>query len=104
MGQQQNVTPPTPPTNHSRAHTPPPQHTHTHTNRPFAKMNRLFGKAKEKTPDPTIAETIANTEARGESVDKKIRKLDTEIRGYGEQMRKMRPGRARDMVKQKAMR
>ena len=23
-------------------------------------MNRLFGKAKEKTPDPTIAETIAN--------------------------------------------
>jgi len=67
-------------------------------------MNRLFGKAKEKTPDPTIAETIANTEARGDSVDKKIRKLDGEIRGYGEQMRKMRPGRARDMVKQKAMR
>ena len=36
------------------------------------------------------ARARVQTEARGESVDKKIRKLDGEIRGYGEQMRKMR--------------
>lgn len=67
-------------------------------------MNRLFGKSKAKEPAPTLSETIANTEGRAESVDKKIQKLNAEIKGYGEQMRKMRPGRARDLVKQRAAR
>jgi len=67
-------------------------------------MNRFFGKAKAKEPGPTMGDTISNTESRADSVDKKIQKLDVEIKKYGEQMRRMRPGRAQQLVKQKAMR
>jgi len=64
-------------------------------------MNRLFGKSKAKTPAPTLSDTISNTEGRSASVDKKVAKLNGEIKQYGEQMRKMRPGRARDLIKQR---
>eukprot|EP00039_Didymoeca_costata_P000207 m.44568 g.44568 ORF g.44568 m.44568 type:complete len:220 (-) comp10116_c0_seq1:268-927(-) len=67
-------------------------------------MDRLFGKAKPKEPAPTLQDSIANNESRGESIEKKIQKLDIQLKQYGEQMRKMRPGRGRDLVKQKAMR
>jgi charged multivesicular body protein 5 len=67
-------------------------------------MNRLFGRAKPKEPAPTLTETIANTDSRVESVDKKIAKLDAELVKYKQQMSKMRPGAGRDAVKQRAMR
>jgi len=67
-------------------------------------MNRLFGKAKPKAAAPTISDTISNTDSRIGSLEKQISKLDVDIKKYGEQMRKMKPGRSRDLVKQKAMR
>lgn len=66
-------------------------------------MDRLFGKAKPKAPPATLADTIANNESRGESIEKKIAKLDQQLKQYGDQMRKMRPGPGRNLVKQKAM-
>ena len=39
-------------------------------------MNRLFGTSKAKGPAPNLADSIANLDSRGESIEKKIQKLD----------------------------
>lgn len=58
-------------------------------------MNRLFGSGKPKAPAPTLTDAIASTDARGESVEKKISKLDAELLKYKTQMDKMREGPAK---------
>uniref|UniRef100_T1GVS3 Charged multivesicular body protein 5 n=1 Tax=Megaselia scalaris TaxID=36166 RepID=T1GVS3_MEGSC len=67
-------------------------------------MNRLFGKAKPKTPGPSITDCIAGVDARANNIEEKVNKLDAELRKYKEQMAKMRDGPAKNNVKQKAMR
>lgn len=67
-------------------------------------MNRLFGRGKPKEPAPNLTDCVANIDSRGESVDKKIARLDQELNKYREQMKKMRDGPSKNMVKQKAMR
>jgi len=67
-------------------------------------MNRLFGKATPKQPAPNLTDCIANIDSRGESVDKKIARLDQELAKYRDQMKKMREGPAKNSVKQKALR
>lgn len=67
-------------------------------------MNRLFGRGKAKEPPPNLTDCIANVDSRGESIDKKILKLDSELIKYKDQMKKMREGPAKNAVKQKAMR
>ncbi|OWF41118.1 charged multivesicular body protein 5-like isoform X2 [Mizuhopecten yessoensis] len=67
-------------------------------------MNRLFGKGKDKAPPPNLNDCVANIDSRGESMDKKIGRLDAELNKYKNQMKKMRDGPAKNMVKQKAMR
>uniref|UniRef100_A0A6M2DKP6 Charged multivesicular body protein 5 n=1 Tax=Xenopsylla cheopis TaxID=163159 RepID=A0A6M2DKP6_XENCH len=67
-------------------------------------MNRLFGKAKAKNPPPNLSECIAGVDERAEGIEKKIAKLDAELRKYKDQMVKMREGPAKNAVKQKAMR
>ena len=39
-------------------------------------MNRLFGNAKPRGPAPNLTDSIANLDNRGDSVEKKIQKLD----------------------------
>ncbi|KAJ3154207.1 hypothetical protein HDU86_004751 [Geranomyces michiganensis] len=68
------------------------------------KMNRIFGTNKPKAPKPTIADAISTTDARADSVEVKIKKLDGELMKYKEQMKRMRDGPAKEAVKQKAMR
>ncbi len=58
-------------------------------------MNRLFGSSKPKAPAPTLQDAIASAESRGESVEKKISKLDAELLQYKTQMSKMRDGPAK---------
>ena len=41
---------------------------------------------------------------RGDNIDKKIAKLDVELKKYKDQMAKMREGPAKNAVKQKALR
>jgi len=67
-------------------------------------MDRIFGRGKPKAPAPNLNDCVANLDSRGESVDKKIAKLDAELLKYREQMKKMREGPSKNMVKQKAMR
>ena len=45
-------------------------------------MNRLFGKGKSKEPPPNLGDCVANVDSRAESVDKKIARLDAELRKY----------------------
>ncbi|XP_067123335.1 charged multivesicular body protein 5 [Centruroides vittatus] len=67
-------------------------------------MNRLFGRGKPKEPPPNLTDCISNVDSRGESIEKKIAKLDAELIKYKDQMKKMREGPAKNGVKQKAMR
>ena len=42
-------------------------------------MNRLFGTAKAKGPAPNLTDSIAALDGRGDSVEKKIQKLDVSL-------------------------
>lgn len=55
-------------------------------------MNRLFGGAKKKAPPPNLTDAISSVDSRGESIEKKIAKLELELKKYREQMKKMRDG------------
>ncbi|MGH0147843.1 UNVERIFIED_CONTAM: hypothetical protein FKN15_050399 [Acipenser sinensis] len=67
-------------------------------------MNRLFGRGKPKGPPPNLTDCIGNVDGRAESIDKKISRLDAELVKYKDQMKKMREGPSKNMVKQKALR
>lgn len=66
-------------------------------------MKRIFGTGK-KEPPPDLSNAIANIESRGESIEKKIAKLDGELVKLRDQMAKMREGPSKNMLKQKALR
>uniref|UniRef100_A0A5S6QY15 Charged multivesicular body protein 5 n=1 Tax=Trichuris muris TaxID=70415 RepID=A0A5S6QY15_TRIMR len=70
----------------------------------YAIMNRLFGRGKPKEPGPTLADAISNIDARGESIDRKIARLDQELGKYRDQMRKLNDGPTKNAIKQKALR
>jgi len=67
-------------------------------------MNRIFGRGKPKEPPPNLTDCISNVDSRGESIEKKINMLDKDLAKYKDQMKKMREGPSKNMVKQKAMR
>ncbi|KAM9337383.1 charged multivesicular body protein 5 [Symphorus nematophorus] len=67
-------------------------------------MNRIFGSSKPKAPPPNLTDCIGKVDSRTESIDKKIARLDAELVKYKDQMKKMRDGPSKNMVKQKAMR
>jgi len=66
-------------------------------------MSRFFG-SKNKTPAPTLQDQVNNCDARTKVLDDKITGYDKELHKYKQQMAKMRPGPAKNQVKQKAMR
>uniref|UniRef100_A0A914D8N2 Charged multivesicular body protein 5 n=1 Tax=Acrobeloides nanus TaxID=290746 RepID=A0A914D8N2_9BILA len=67
-------------------------------------MRRIFGSGAPKQPPPKLDDAIANIDARGESIEKKIGKLDAELIKLKDQMKKMREGPSKNLVKQKALR
>ena len=67
-------------------------------------MNRLFGSSKPKTPAPSLDDCIAKVDERADTIEKKVAKIDAELIKYKEQMKKMRNGPSKNMVKQKALR
>lgn len=67
-------------------------------------MRRVFGVKKDKEPPPSIQDTTEKINKRGDTVEEKIRKLDTELARYKEQIKKTRPGPAQEAVKARAMR
>jgi len=67
-------------------------------------MNRIFGRAKPKEPPPNMNDMITKIDERGDTIEKKMAKLDAELKKYKDQMSKMREGPAKNAVKQKALR
>lgn len=65
-------------------------------------MNRLFG-AKSSAPKPTLQGAISNVDARIESADVKIAKLNAELTTYQQRMSRMRDGPGKNALKQKAL-
>ena len=66
-------------------------------------MDRLFGKAKPAAPKPTLDDASKSLESRGETLDTKIQKLDKELSRYTDQLKKMKPGPAKQAVQKRAM-
>ena len=66
-------------------------------------MNRLFGTAKPQAPKPTLQDASSSMDKRNESLDSKIGKLDKELQRYTEQMKKMKPGPAKQSVQKRAL-
>jgi hypothetical protein len=54
-------------------------------------LNRFFGTGKAK-PKATLNDAISGTDARVDSVEVKIKKLDAELVRYRDQMAKMKEG------------
>jgi charged multivesicular body protein 5 len=51
-----------------------------------------------------MADAIANIDARGETVEKKVGKLDAELVKLRDQMKTMREGPSKNVLKQRALR
>jgi len=66
-------------------------------------MDRLFGKSKPAAPKATLTDVSSSMEKRGEGLDEKIGKLDKELARYTEQMKKMKPGPAKQSVQKRAL-
>jgi charged multivesicular body protein 5 len=76
-------------------------------------MKRFFGGSKPQTPGPSlddISKTVdyrrvnKKMDARGQGMDQKIARLDKELMGYKEQMKKTKEGTsAHNMLKQRAL-
>jgi len=66
-------------------------------------MKRLFGTGRKEAPAPALADTSAILEKRGDHLDAKLAKLDQELLGYREQLKKTPPGPAQARVRQKAL-
>eukprot|EP00891_Asterochloris_glomerata_P004727 jgi/Astpho2/4727/Aster-00281 len=66
-------------------------------------MNRIFGKRKEKAPDPTLDEANDRMDKRGTVLQEKIRKLDEQLKGHREQIKRCRPGPAQEAAKRRAL-
>ncbi|KAK2971295.1 hypothetical protein RJ640_001321 [Escallonia rubra] len=67
-------------------------------------MKRVFGVKKDKEPPPSLNDASDRINKRGETVDEKIKRLDTELARYKEQIKRTRPGPAQEAVKARAMR
>jgi charged multivesicular body protein 5 len=67
-------------------------------------MKRLFGSSKPTTPGPTLDETSQRLDGRIGCLEDKIRKIDQQLVGYKEQLKKLRPGAQRNSVQQNALR
>ncbi|KAL5508389.1 VPS60 [Sanghuangporus vaninii] len=67
-------------------------------------MNRIFGTSGSKKPKPTLQDAITSTDSRVQSIEVKIKKLDTELGRYKEQMSKLRNGPGKSAIEQRALR
>jgi len=67
-------------------------------------MKRIFGSSKPTTPAISLEDATKKVDSRVEGLDVKIKKLDAELVGYREQLKKTKPGPAQNGIRQRAMR
>eukprot|EP00520_Triparma_pacifica_P010893 CAMPEP_0118654448 /NCGR_PEP_ID=MMETSP0785-20121206/12402_1 /TAXON_ID=91992 /ORGANISM="Bolidomonas pacifica, Strain CCMP 1866" /LENGTH=209 /DNA_ID=CAMNT_0006547123 /DNA_START=49 /DNA_END=675 /DNA_ORIENTATION=- len=65
-------------------------------------MKRLFGKKKEVAPPPSLNDAASGVGSRVDALDERIKKLDTELRGYKEKL-KTTKGNSKALVQKRAM-
>mmetsp|Transcript_23134 Transcript_23134/g.74412 ORF Transcript_23134/g.74412 Transcript_23134/m.74412 type:complete len:232 (-) Transcript_23134:123-818(-) len=65
-------------------------------------MKRIFGQKKEVAPAPTLGDAGAKVDSRVAGLEEKIRKLEVELGGYKEKLKRAR-GPAQKTLKQRAM-
>jgi charged multivesicular body protein 5 len=69
-----------------------------------AGMNRFLGSSKPKAPAPTLGDQQGLQQKRIDDLQGRVRKLDSELVKYREQLKKTRPGTsAHNSVKRRAM-
>merc|ERR1712188_200157 len=66
-------------------------------------MHRFFGSSK-KVEAPSLAEATQRVDGRISGLDEKIQKLEQELRGYRDKMKRTRPGPQQNRLKQQALR
>eukprot|EP01046_Picozoa_sp_COSAG06_P035457 COSAG06_NODE_3815_length_4878_cov_7.893933_3_plen_175_part_00 len=67
-------------------------------------MNRFLGSSKPKAPAPTLGDQQGLQQKRIDDLQGRVRKLDSELVKYREQLKKTRPGTsAHNNVKRRAM-
>ncbi|ODQ53489.1 hypothetical protein SAICODRAFT_79782 [Saitoella complicata NRRL Y-17804] len=66
-------------------------------------MNRIFGASRTKAPKPSITDAIQATDSRIDSIEVKIRKLDSELSVLRDRMSRLRDGPGKNSLKQKAI-
>jgi charged multivesicular body protein 5 len=67
-------------------------------------MNRFLGSSKPKAPAPTLGDQQGLQQKRIDDLQGRVRKLDSELVKYREQLKKTRPGTsAHNSVKRRAM-
>jgi len=65
-------------------------------------MKRIFGQKKDVAPPPTLGDAGAKVDSRVAALDEKIKKLEVELSGYKEKLKRAR-GPAQKTLKQRAM-
>lgn len=66
-------------------------------------MQRLFGRARQTAPPPTLEQTVDRMQGRADRMDENIKKLDGQLAVLREQMRKTRPGPSLESLKRRAI-
>lgn len=67
-------------------------------------MKRLFRSRKEKPPPPSVEEASGKLSKRGDVINEKIKKLDSELSIFKEQIKKTRAGPSQNALKSRALR
>eukprot|EP01103_Thecamoeba_quadrilineata_P014917 TRINITY_DN4568_c0_g1_i1.p1 TRINITY_DN4568_c0_g1~~TRINITY_DN4568_c0_g1_i1.p1 ORF type:complete len:228 (-),score=45.95 TRINITY_DN4568_c0_g1_i1:894-1577(-) len=67
-------------------------------------MRRFFGAAKPQAPGPSLNDMGETLEKRATSLDERIKKLDVELIGYRDQLKKTKSPAITNQIKQKAAR
>jgi charged multivesicular body protein 5 len=66
-------------------------------------MRRFVGKAKPKTPPPTLGAASERLGGRSDTIDQKIAKLDRELAGYKKQIKSTNSPAVKQQVKKRAI-
>lgn len=66
-------------------------------------MRRLFGAAKPVAPPPSLSETSDNMTSRADKIDEQVKKLEGQLAGLRDQMKKTRPGPGLEAIKRRAL-
>jgi charged multivesicular body protein 5 len=66
-------------------------------------MNRIFGSSSQSKPKASLTDAIASTDARIDTIEVKLRKLEAELSRYKDQLKRLREGPGKAAVQKRAL-